>query len=80
MTMFRAASPLVVCAFMRQRSTIPVVRTIGPAPAFGRTRPLRDTHCPEMNDAVTAPSINGVSTTPDDVADVPITPWTNSGT
>src|SRR5207248_654799 len=29
---------------------------------------------------VTAPSINGVSTTPDDVADVPITPCTNSGT
>src|SRR5712691_7461351 len=28
----------------------------------------------------TAPSISGVSTTPDDVADVPITPWTKSGT
>ena len=33
-----------------------------------------------MKDAVTAPSISGVSTTPDDVADVPITPCTNSGT
>ncbi len=29
---------------------------------------------------VTAPSMNGVSTTPDDVAEVPITPCTNSGT
>ena len=33
-----------------------------------------------MIDVVTAPSISGVSTTPDDVADVPITPWTKSGT
>ena len=30
--------------------------------------------------AVTAPSMNGVSTTPEEVADVPITPWTKSGT
>src|SRR3954451_7535892 len=28
----------------------------------------------------TAPSVMGVSTTPEDVADVPITPCTNSGT
>src|SRR5436853_7608711 len=31
-------------------------------------------------DVQTAPRIIGVSTTPDDVADVPITPCTNSGT
>jgi hypothetical protein len=80
MTMLRAASPFVVCSFIRQRKNIPTVRTIGPAIAFGRTRPLRDTHCPDRTDAVTAPSISGVSTTPDDVADVPITPCTNSGT
>ena len=29
---------------------------------------------------MTAPSISGVSTTPEDVADVPITPCTKSGT
>ena len=29
---------------------------------------------------MTAPSVNGVSTTPEDAADVPITPCTNSGT
>jgi hypothetical protein len=33
-----------------------------------------------MIDVVTAPSMSGVSTTPDDAADVPITPCTNSGT
>src|SRR5438445_10808690 len=33
-----------------------------------------------MIDVVTAPSISGVRTTPDDVAEVPITPCTNSGT
>ena len=35
---------------------------------------------PVRSDVVTAPSISGVSTTPDDVADVPITPCTKSGT
>ena len=30
--------------------------------------------------ATTAPSTNGVRTTPDEVAEVPITPWTKSGT
>ena len=29
---------------------------------------------------VTAPSMNGVRTTPEDVADVPMTPCTNRGT
>ena len=33
-----------------------------------------------MKLVVTAPRISGVSTTPDDVAEVPITPWTKSGT
>src|SRR5215216_2696790 len=33
-----------------------------------------------MIDVVTAARISGVSTTPDEVADVPITPCTNSGT
>src|SRR5438045_1647199 len=33
-----------------------------------------------MIDVITAPSMSGVSTTPDDVADVPITPCTNNGT
>ena len=32
-----------------------------------------------MSDVVTAPSISGVSTTPDEVAVVPITPCTKSG-
>src|SRR6266540_6413753 len=80
MTMFRAASRLVVCTPIRQSSTMPAVRTIGPAIAFGRVLPLWETHWPEMKLAVTAPSISGVSTTPDEVADVPITPWTKSGT
>ena len=39
-----------------------------------------ETSCPVRSDVVTAPSISGVSTTPDDVADVPITPCTKSGT
>ena len=59
---------------IRQSSTIPAVSAIGPAIAFGRTRPLRDTHWPEMKLAVTAPSMSGVSTTPEEVADLPITP------
>src|SRR5438309_10992704 len=80
MIMFRAAWPLVVSTPICQSSTIPAVRTIGPAIAFGRVLPLRETHWPETKLAVTAPSIRGVSTTPDEVADVPITPWTNSGT
>src|SRR5438046_2383209 len=33
-----------------------------------------------MKLVVTAPRISGVRTTPDDVAEVPITPWTNSRT
>src|SRR6266576_3136483 len=33
-----------------------------------------------MKLVVTAPRISGVRTTPDDVAEVPITPWTKSGT
>src|SRR5947208_10827229 len=33
-----------------------------------------------MKLVVIAPRISGVSTTPDDVAEVPITPWTKSGT
>src|SRR5919197_1093836 len=78
--MLRAASPLEVSTLTCQSRNTPAVSTIGPAIAFGRVRPLRETHCPERTLAVTAPSISGVSTTPDDVADVPITPWTNSGT
>ena len=35
---------------------------------------------PEIALAMTAPSISGVSTTPDEVAEVPITPCTKSGT
>src|SRR5262249_51846732 len=35
---------------------------------------------PEMKLVTTAPRINGVRTMPDDVAEVPITPWTKSGT
>src|SRR5207248_4578242 len=61
-------------------SSIPAVRKIGPTIAFGFVRPLCETHWPESALVVTAPSISGVSTTPDDVADVPITPCTNSGT
>src|SRR5439155_1900723 len=33
-----------------------------------------------MKLVVTAPRISGVRTTPDDVAEVPITPWTKRGT
>ena len=79
-TMLRAACPFVVPTPIRQSSTMPAVRAIGPAIAFGRTRPLRETHWPERKLAVTAPSMSGVSTTPDEVADVPTTPCTNRGT
>jgi hypothetical protein len=35
-SMFRAAWPFVVAEFIRQRSTIPIVRTTGPSTAFQR--------------------------------------------
>ena len=80
MTMLRAASPFVVVTSIRQSSNIPAVSTSGPRTAFQRYRPVRETSWPVRIDVVTAPSISGVRTTPDEVAEVPITPWTNSGT
>src|SRR5438105_2668468 len=41
---------------------------------------MRETSWPETMLVVTAPSMNGVRTTPEEVAEVPITPWTKSGT
>lgn len=58
---------------------MPTASTRGPRTAFQRYRPVRDTSCPVRIDVATALSISGVSTAPDEVADVPITPWTNSG-
>ena len=65
---------------MRQSSSSPAISTGGPTSAFGLYRPLRETHWPDRKLVATAPSISGVRTTPESVADVPITPCTNRGT
>ena len=78
-TMFRIAVASLVVSDMRLSRYIPTTSTMPPATTSSRYLPIRDTSSPASVLETTMPSIIGVVTTPELVADAPRTPCTNIG-
>ena len=77
--MAMVVSNLVESTLRRVRSQKPTSDVM--VPTIGKTLylPVCDTIRPATTTATTTASINGISTTPEFVADAPSTPCTNSG-